>query len=143
MLHQYCLAYRALNNTASVRMIIAIALVCFAVGFLAAIVVASNPTRSRKDVVGLSDWLRVVRSDVSSMINSNCWQQQLSTRVVPVANEEDAGLLSKYVPGYLCHPVWSTNIVIENKSKHRTVKTAGKDSPIRTSRLPLWQEKVA
>lgn len=132
----YALALRVLRSTPSVNMIIAIAFVCFAFGFLTAIVVASNPTKSRKDVVGLSDWLRVLRNDVSSVIDSNCGNQQPSTEMVAGANKEDGGLLSKYVPACWCNTVWSSDTVPESRSKRRMAQTAGKASPIKTLRLP-------
>jgi len=116
-------------------MIITIAFVCFAFGFLAAIVVASNPKKSKKDVVGLSDWLRVMRNDVSSVIDSKCGNQQPSTKMVADTNKEDGGLLSKYVPACWCNTVWSTDAVPESKSKRRMAQTAGKASLIRTLRL--------
>ena len=77
-------------------MIIAIAFGCFAIGFLAAVAVASNPRKSRGDVVGLWNGLRLVRNDASRNIGNNNGEQLLPATVDQKVSEQDGGLLTKY-----------------------------------------------
>lgn len=76
-------------------MIIAIAFVCFAFGFLAAIAVATNPGKSKSDVAGLWNFLRLMRKNVSCILDKNNAEQLLPAPAEQTVKEKDGGLLSK------------------------------------------------
>lgn len=77
-------------------MIIALAFVCFAFGFVAAIAVASDPKWPKSGVVGLWNGLRLLRNDVSCIIGKGYGKELLPTSVGQKPSDGNVGLLTKY-----------------------------------------------